>query len=79
MSPSELFHADHLKSAVIPGSIPLETIPPDFETFEVLGVDHLDLTVTDLSRSLPFYEKILGALGFANSSIRTTTASTTPT
>ena len=64
MSPSELFHTDHLKSAVIPGSVPLETTNPDFETFEVLGVDHLDLTVTDLSRSLPFYTKILGALGF---------------
>ena len=64
MSPSELFDADHLKSAVIPGSVPLDTTTSDFKPCEVLGVDHLDLTVTDLSRSLPFYEKILGALGF---------------
>lgn len=61
MSPSELFHTEHVKSGVIPGSVPLETTNTDFE---VLGVDHLDLTVTDLSRSLPFYEQILGALGF---------------
>ena len=31
---------------------------------EVLGVDHLDLTVGDLDRSIPFYGKVLGALGF---------------
>src|SRR4029077_356556 len=31
---------------------------------EVLGVDHLDLTVKDLAVSVPFYEKVLGALGF---------------
>ena len=31
---------------------------------ETLGVDHLDLTVNDLERSLPFYDKVLGALGF---------------
>ena len=33
-------------------------------TFEVLGVDHIDLTVNDLPRSTAFYEKILGVLGF---------------
>jgi catechol 2,3-dioxygenase-like lactoylglutathione lyase family enzyme len=31
---------------------------------DVLGFDHLDLTVNDISRSLPFYEKVLGELGF---------------
>jgi len=31
---------------------------------DVLGVDHIDLTVNDLARSAPFYEKVLGALGF---------------
>ncbi len=31
---------------------------------DVLGADHVDLTVNDLERSLPFYEKVLGALGF---------------
>src|SRR4029077_18083614 len=34
------------------------------EVMEVLGVDHLDLTVKDLAVSVPFYEKVLGALGF---------------
>jgi catechol 2,3-dioxygenase-like lactoylglutathione lyase family enzyme len=33
-------------------------------TCEVLGVDHIDLTVTDLPRSIAFYETVLGALGF---------------
>jgi catechol 2,3-dioxygenase-like lactoylglutathione lyase family enzyme len=33
-------------------------------TFEVLGIDHVDLTVNDLGRSIAFYEKVLGALGF---------------
>jgi catechol 2,3-dioxygenase-like lactoylglutathione lyase family enzyme len=33
-------------------------------TAEVLGVDHVDLTVTDVARSIPFYETVLGALGF---------------
>src|SRR5947207_6943772 len=33
-------------------------------SMDVLGVDHVDLTVNDLARSTPFYEKILGALGF---------------
>jgi glyoxylase I family protein len=32
--------------------------------FEVLGVDHIDLTVTDLVRSIAFYDKVLVALGF---------------
>ncbi len=31
---------------------------------DVLGIDHIDLTVNDPARSLPFYEKVLGALGF---------------
>lgn len=31
---------------------------------EVLGTDHVDLTVNDLERSIAFYEKVLGALGF---------------
>lgn len=31
---------------------------------DVLGFDHLDLTVNDLARSRPYYEKVLGALGF---------------
>ena len=32
---------------------------------EVLGLDHLDLTVTDLERSIEFYNLVLGALGFS--------------
>jgi len=31
---------------------------------ETLGTDHLDLTVNDLERSIAFYDKVLGALGF---------------
>jgi catechol 2,3-dioxygenase-like lactoylglutathione lyase family enzyme len=31
---------------------------------EVLGTDHVDVTVNDLERSIAFYEKVLGALGF---------------
>ena len=62
MSPDEVFKNRHVRTAMIPGSFPLEG--PDGDPPEVLGVDHLDITVTDLSRSLPFYEKILGALGF---------------
>src|SRR5436309_16102805 len=31
---------------------------------DVLGLDHVDLTVNDFARSIPFYEKVLGALGF---------------
>jgi glyoxylase I family protein len=31
---------------------------------DVLGVDHIDLTVRDLAPSIAFYEKVLGALGF---------------
>ena len=31
---------------------------------EVLSIEHLDLTVTDLQRSLPFYAKVLEYLGF---------------
>jgi catechol 2,3-dioxygenase-like lactoylglutathione lyase family enzyme len=31
---------------------------------ETLGVDHVTLTVNDVERSGPFYDKVLGALGF---------------
>lgn len=31
---------------------------------EVLGIDHVDLTVNDLQRSIAFYEKVFAALGF---------------
>ncbi len=31
---------------------------------EVLGIDHVDLTVNDLEKSATFYEKILARLGF---------------
>ncbi len=34
------------------------------EPLEVLGFDHVDLTVNDLERSRPFYEKVLAILGF---------------
>jgi glyoxylase I family protein len=34
----------------------------------VLGVDHLDLVVTDLERSLEFYTELLGPLGFTRTS-----------
>lgn len=30
---------------------------------DVLAVDHLDLTVNDLERSIAFYDQVLGALG----------------
>jgi catechol 2,3-dioxygenase-like lactoylglutathione lyase family enzyme len=29
------------------------------------GLNHLDLTVSDLARSVPFYDRVLGALGYA--------------
>ncbi len=32
---------------------------------EVLGLDHIDLTVTDLERAIDFYQTVLGALGFS--------------
>jgi catechol 2,3-dioxygenase-like lactoylglutathione lyase family enzyme len=31
---------------------------------DVLGFDHVDLTVNDLERAIAFYGKVLGALGF---------------
>src|SRR5438876_4277278 len=31
---------------------------------DVLGLDHVDLTVNDLARSIRFFEEVLGALGF---------------
>lgn len=31
---------------------------------ETLGIDHVTLTVNDLERSVLFYDKVLGALGF---------------
>ena len=31
---------------------------------DVLGFDHVDLTVNELARSLPFYQKVLAELGF---------------
>ncbi|MDD9942860.1 MAG: VOC family protein [Myxococcales bacterium] len=31
---------------------------------ETLGFDHIDLTVNDVARSQPFYEKVLAELGF---------------
>src|ERR1700722_20649720 len=31
---------------------------------EVLGVEHIDLTVNDVTRSRAFYDKVLGELGF---------------
>jgi catechol 2,3-dioxygenase-like lactoylglutathione lyase family enzyme len=31
---------------------------------EVLGVEHIDLTVNDVPRSRAFYDKVLGELGF---------------
>ncbi len=33
---------------------------------EVLGVEHIDLTVKDVARSRAFYDKVLGELGFRN-------------
>ncbi len=34
------------------------------EPIEVLGVEHIDLTVNDLARSIIFYDKVMPALGF---------------
>ena len=31
---------------------------------DVLGLDHADLTVTDIARSAAFYDRALGELGF---------------
>jgi len=31
---------------------------------EVLGVEHIDLTVNDIARARAFYDKVLGELGF---------------
>ena len=36
----------------------------DVQPVEVLGIEHLDLTVSDLARSVDFYERILPVLGF---------------
>jgi glyoxylase I family protein len=33
---------------------------------EVLGVEHIDLTVKDIALSRAFYDKVLGELGFRN-------------
>ena len=33
---------------------------------EVLGIEHIDLTVNDVARSRAFYDKVLGELGFRN-------------
>ncbi len=35
------------------------------EVGEVLGLEHIDLSVSSLSRSVPFYDLVLGALGFS--------------
>jgi catechol 2,3-dioxygenase-like lactoylglutathione lyase family enzyme len=34
------------------------------EAVEVLGVEHIDVTVNDLARSTAFYDKVMLALGF---------------
>ena len=34
------------------------------ETIEVLGIEHIDVTVNDLARSTAFYDKVMPALGF---------------
>ena len=34
------------------------------EPAEVLGIEHIDLTVNDLKRSAAFYDRVLGSLGF---------------
>ncbi|HKF30151.1 MAG TPA: VOC family protein [Candidatus Binataceae bacterium] len=34
------------------------------EPLEIIGVEHVDLTVNDLKRSAGFYDKVFGALGF---------------
>jgi catechol 2,3-dioxygenase-like lactoylglutathione lyase family enzyme len=41
---------------------------------DVLGIDHLDLTVTRLARSIPFYDAVLGTLGFVRVAHPTYTA-----
>jgi glyoxylase I family protein len=33
---------------------------------DVLGFDHIDLTVNEMARSVPFYERVLGELGFSS-------------
>ena len=38
----------------------METIEP----VEVLGVEHIDVTVNDLARSVIFYDQVMPALGF---------------
>src|SRR5258708_30661125 len=35
-----------------------------FVAIEVLGVEHIDLTVNDVARSRAFYDKVFGELGF---------------
>ena len=41
---------------------------------EALGLDHIDLTVSDLARSTDFYGLVLGALGFSRVAHPTYTA-----
>lgn len=36
------------------------------EPVATLGIDHLDLTVSDRARSVAFYERVLGMLGFTH-------------
>ena len=41
------------------------TTPGDAQSeLEILGLDHLYLTVTDLARSIAFYDPVMRALGF---------------
>lgn len=62
MGLGEVFKGSNVTVHVIPGSFPLPC--ENFEPIETRGVDHIDLTVSDLARSVPFYNKVLAALGF---------------
>jgi catechol 2,3-dioxygenase-like lactoylglutathione lyase family enzyme len=46
---------------------------------EVLGVDHIDLTVNDVARSTAFYDEVLAELGFRRIEDSTTSSGPMPT
>lgn len=58
-------HGSQNQSTSRSGLSDLEPDPPDRAATMVRGsLSHLDLTVTDMARSVRFYERVLGGLGY---------------